>query len=261
MGAWGWKLFQNDDACDIQDSYKEKLIVGQTDEEAEKSIIEEFELNRNLELWIPLAVTEWKVGRLGGRAKENALRGIEEELSDLENRWKPEYISKRRDELLRVREQLQTEMPPKKKLRLPSWAWKCPWPVGSVLQYKLHYLKSDNTFANQYVLLLIQGISETPPGKIPCETIAVSLYNWIGTQAPADAKCEWNDPPKLIDFITKNGHRYETYSILLSKDQIRESEVKCIRNKPFLPEDYKASKASGANNVYFEEAAFLTLYK
>ena len=242
MGAWGWKIFQNDDACDIRDTYKERVIVGDSDIDAENSVVEEFELNKFPSLWVPLALTEWKVGRLTETAKENAFRGIEEELSELEELWEPEHVKKRREELLRTREQLQSQMPARKKLRLPWWSWKCPWPAGSVLQYKLRYRDSDDPFADHYVLLLIQGISETPPGKIPKEKIAVSLYNWSSAQAPSSSKNEWENPPKLIPFVTQEGDRQEVRCITLLKQHIQDREIKCIRKSPFSPSDYKPSE-------------------
>lgn len=137
MGTWGTKIFQSDDACDIRDTYREKLIVGVPDEDAERTVIQEFSMDHRPDCWLPLAVTEWKVGRLSEHTKQMALQQIETELGCLTALWKPDQVLKRSKELLSIRETLQSDMPARKKLRMPSWAWKCPWPIGSVLQYML----------------------------------------------------------------------------------------------------------------------------
>ena len=45
MGSWDYKLFDNDDACDLKDDYREQIILGMSDEDAETYIIHEFELS------------------------------------------------------------------------------------------------------------------------------------------------------------------------------------------------------------------------
>lgn len=135
MGTWGWKIFQNDDAADINATYKEKLIVGIPDAKAEDDIVREFQLSQNINLWIPLAVTQWKLGRLSDRAKENALVSIENELSAIHELWEPDFVEKRRIELFQTKEILNSEMPKRKKLRTPVWAYKCPWHIGNAILF------------------------------------------------------------------------------------------------------------------------------
>lgn len=230
MGTWGVKIFQSDDACDVRDTYREKLIVGVPDEDAEHAVIREFSMDLCPDCWLPLAVTEWKVGRLSEHTKQMALQQIEIELECLADLWKPDQVLKRRKELLSVRETLQSNMPARKKLRMPSWSWKCPWPVGSVLQYKVLYPKENNPICGQYVMLLVVHISETKPDKIPCEVIAVALYNWHSDSAPSVSTLAGQKIP-LVNFRAKDGST-RPYHCILPAPMIQESEIKCISTSP-----------------------------
>lgn len=102
MGSWDYKLFDNDDACDIRDDYREKIIMGMNDDEAESFVISEFEMYKeeNYMLWLPLAVTEWKIGRLGDKVKGNALHAVKIELSEISEIWEPKYVENEKMNLL-----------------------------------------------------------------------------------------------------------------------------------------------------------------
>ena len=72
MGAWGEKIFDSDDACDIRDDFREAIILGKSDEEAEEKIVREYQEGlegQSETFWLPLAITEWKAGRLSKRVK------------------------------------------------------------------------------------------------------------------------------------------------------------------------------------------------
>ena len=40
MGAWGVKIFQSDVALDVKEEFKAELLLGKSDEEALKSVLE-----------------------------------------------------------------------------------------------------------------------------------------------------------------------------------------------------------------------------
>lgn len=128
-------------------------------------------------MWLSLAVSEWHVGRLSNDVIINALREIENELLNIHELWDQGNIDKRIGELDRCKRLLEGEMPSRKKLRKPAWVWKCPWPIGVVLQFKIKFPKDNNPFLDKYVMLAIVGISNTPQGKLPCECIAVRMYD------------------------------------------------------------------------------------
>lgn len=259
MGTWGIKIFQNDDAANLRRSYREKIILGVTDEEAEQATIQEFLIGNHFSLWLPLAVTQWEVGRLSEKVKENALFEIEEELSALDVLWKPEHISKRRKELVNAKNQLCSQPPVRKKLRMPGWAWKCPWPVGSILQFRIRFPKENNPLLDEYIMLQVLGVSQTPPGKIPCEVINVGLYLWHSKMPPAEQIKEIEKkPPALSGFLTRAGTICTSWCIM-PQAGFHGNEIKCIRETPFIPSGIEPIRDNGANNVMFQEIVCRTL--
>ena len=78
MGAWGPKLYQDDLATDIRDTYKEQLKRGKTGEQITKELLEEYEAilldsDEAPIFWFALADTQWELGRLEDKVKRNAL--------------------------------------------------------------------------------------------------------------------------------------------------------------------------------------------
>lgn len=260
MGTWGVKIFQSDDASDIRESYREQIIVGKSDLEVEEAIIQEFGEDPEEMFWLPLAVTEWKVGRLSERVREKAIDAIDRELNCLSEYWKESLIPKRKIELLHAKELLCSAMPARKKLRMPSWAWKCPWQLGSVLQYKMAAQQDNNPLLNEYVLLQIVGISETPSGKIPCEGIAVSLYDWHSPESPIDNIVKlMENPPQLVPLITLNGTRTRAHCIVVLPHMMSENDLKCVSEKPLTGFCGIPEPVYGPANVTLESHIIRTL--
>lgn len=260
MGTWGYKIFQNDDACDIRDTYKEKLVVGISDDDAEDAVIEEFAIDSDSNLWIPLGMTQWELGRLSNRVKVQALSAIELELNSLKEQWKPSLISKRKEELLSAQQKLCGKIPKKKTLKMPSWAYRCPWKVGNVLQYKVEYPREDNPISGCYVMLLVCGVAETPTGKIPCECFSVRLYNWYSRIEPVMILEEiLSHPPELVDFISRSGKKIVKQTILPSNDMIEKGAMKLISQLPLSHKEIDAVEVSSPMNSTFDELISRTL--
>src|SRR4051812_27311908 len=81
MGAWGTGIFQNDSASDIRDIYRSLLEQKVPDTEATQTVIAEYADSGpeiDAELWLALAGTQWKLGRLEPHVKDQALRVIDE---------------------------------------------------------------------------------------------------------------------------------------------------------------------------------------
>ncbi len=87
MGAWGKKFYENDDTCDIRDSYLSQLKECETDEEAYFKTLEqmrEYLENEDdaLIFWAALADTQWNMGRLREDVKAEAEVRIKRSLDD-----------------------------------------------------------------------------------------------------------------------------------------------------------------------------------
>lgn len=260
MGTWGAKIFDNDDARDVRETYRTQIILGSDDIAAEQAVIHEFSVGGVFSLWLPLAISQWEVGRLSSGVKEHALHEIESELKSLEDLWTPKLICKRREVLTAAQEQLLSPMPARKKLRVPSWAWQCPWPVGSVLQFRIQNPKENNPFLGEYVMLQILGISETPPNQIPCQSISVCLYRWHSKIPPSEQMPSIEaTPPALCKFLAPNGTLSLSRCFMPDKSMREINEIKCLQETPLVPFDIGAVQTGSPLNATFETAICRTL--
>ena len=121
MGTWNRKLFSNDTACDIRDTYIELLRNQYSEEEAYDRTCREYsELIGSEEepsFWFAIAAVQWQVGRLTPDVREKALSWIEahggmelwEGTRGGQERWETT--------LSELKELLMWEMPHKKKFK------------------------------------------------------------------------------------------------------------------------------------------------
>ena len=188
MPKWEEEMFYSDIAGIVKSEYKKLLSVNFNAEEAEHILVKHFEQHFGEDVftegyfWIALSLSEWHWGRLTRRAKENAHKWIE----ILEN----DISSSARQSLL---DTLNTPMPHAKKVRPPAYVSHCPWPVGSLLAYRIscsdHPHVTKSPFFGKYVLLRIVKINKNPITKLAPsagwdERMLVGLYNWIGDAIP-----------------------------------------------------------------------------
>lgn len=257
MGTWGPNIFQNDDAIDIRETYRTKLLLGLSDEDAEESIISEFGDDPNQLFWLPLAVSQWKVGRLSDRAKEKALATIQWEQTHIDEfGWKGKLPEKRRQILEETRKLLCSPMPQRKKLRLPWWSWKCPWPIGSVLQYKLTWPKENNPYLGHYVLLQIVGIYETPPDRLPEGKLAFHLYDWHSSTPPAEYLSSILEHGTGLIPLAPLPDGTERVALILdgiTKDVIKEHDIQCISKVPITQQKPSVIPMTYPPTLRFEE--------
>lgn len=187
MQTWK-KEITNSEICErILSEYRKLLSVGKHDEEAEKLLVDYFDSQLDDEpmlgrFWMALALYEWECGRLTQNAAVNARKWAMQHRDD---------ISKTAREMLLYT--LNMPMPPKKKIRLPSYVSHCPWPVGSLLAYRIissdHPHVTNSPYYAKYVLLRIIQIRKHPvtqlaPNDAWDERMLVGLYNWIGDSIP-----------------------------------------------------------------------------
>ncbi|RKN18958.1 hypothetical protein D7147_16285 [Micromonospora musae] len=125
MGAWGPGLFSDDTACDVRDEYREMLEDGLDDDEATQWMLDAYadaldDPDEATSVWLALAVTQSKLGRLDPRVRERAVAAIDKG-ADLA-RWSetPRLAAKRRDVLDKARAQLTGPQPQREKVRPPS---------------------------------------------------------------------------------------------------------------------------------------------
>ncbi|MFI5490510.1 hypothetical protein [Micromonospora echinaurantiaca] len=125
MGAWGPGLFSDDVACDVRDEYRELLEDGVNDDEATRRMLDSYaaaldDPDTATFVWLALAVTQSKLGRLDPTVRDRAVAAIDSG-ADLE-RWSdnPRLADKRREVLGKARAQLTGPQPQRRKVRRPS---------------------------------------------------------------------------------------------------------------------------------------------
>lgn len=124
MGAWGPGLFSDDTACDVRDDYRELLEDGLSDDVATQTILDRYadalrDPDDRSVVWLALAFTQSKVGRLDAAVRDEALRIIETG-ADLQ-RWEDPAVRRKREAALeKVRLQLFGPQPARKRLRPPK---------------------------------------------------------------------------------------------------------------------------------------------
>ena len=164
MGAWGYRLYSDDVACDVKEYYTKCLHSGLSDIEAEKATIESFseELSdsddRDIVIYA-LADTEWNLGRLSDEVKKRAIMSIDSgnNLKLWENSG-DKIFNCRKSVLNKLKDKLLSPMPQKKKISKPR-IYKCEWQLGDVFAYKFKSEAIQNyEYFNRY--LLIQKVSE-----------------------------------------------------------------------------------------------------
>ena len=162
MGADGVGLFQDDTADDVRGTYREALEDGRSDEEAEQAVLAEFadgldDPDDGPVIWLALAFTQSKLGRLTELAHHQALAVIDSG-TDL-HRWQGQghaAVRQRTKVLEKIRAQLDGPQPERKKVRRPSRTTSALTP-GAVLAYqapsgRFHLMRVARMEDNRYYL-------------------------------------------------------------------------------------------------------------
>lgn len=176
MGVWGTGLFQDDTASDIRDDYKDHLGNGLSGPEATARVLVEYKSSladphEAGVVWLALAATQWKQGRLDPDTLAQALEVIDSG-SDLQ-RWSAgsSDFAKRKAALEKLRIQLTSPQPEAKKVRKHVLAT-CDWPVGTLIAYRLN--------SGNLAMLRVIGDHKDKGGTFPvCEVL-----DWTGTETP-----------------------------------------------------------------------------
>lgn len=244
MGAWGTGLYQDDTAYDIKEDYITYLKVGMTNEEATRKIIEEndwcFEYeDEGALLWFALADTQWKYGRLLDEVKEKAIRCIDSGV-DLE-KWREEdekLCEKRKKVLEALKERLNSEQPPEKKVSKIKF-YRAYWEVGDILLYQiLNKELEGHKWYKKYILLKVVGNEKLYVGSLPRDVYyheedIISLYNWIGNKKPDIETIKRLQIIMLDEFTDGDNEEIEKYIGVFhpTKKELKKLNIEVLRNE------------------------------
>ncbi len=241
MGTWGTGLYQDDTTCDVKEEYLNLLKIGTEPKEAMEEMIINWEdciedVEEGPLFWFALAETQWRYGLLDEKVKEIALQYIEEGI-DLE-RWEEDQklYTKRKTELEKLKEKLESEQPKGKKIPKMTFQ-RANWKIGDIILYQiLNEDLKDHKWYKKYVLLKMAGTRKSNIGSLPREIYyneydLLSLYNWIGDK---EIDIEKIDELKII-FI-REGTVYDPSEVtivgdyFLEKKDLKKINAKVIKN-------------------------------
>ncbi|MCU0904817.1 MAG: hypothetical protein MUE83_13225 [Tabrizicola sp.] len=175
MGSWGVALFSDDLACDVRDEYQAALTDGLTGDGARDRVLFRFaaalaDTEAAPLVWLALAATAWKLGRLDDITRDLAL-GIIVRREGLE-RWDEAGLGTRREaELQKLADTLRgPQKPPvaaKKKRGFVS-----AWVVGEIVGYRQD--------GGKWLALHVVAHTQGEVGAFP----VVNLLDWTSETAP-----------------------------------------------------------------------------
>lgn len=188
MATWETEIFRGELAQTVKSEYRKLLSVNKTGEEAEYLVVHSFLSDiapgskEEGRMWLALALREWQLGRLTQNAWDKAQQWAAYPWEEISSNAIQTLLST-----------LDSPMPESKKIRPPSYVSHCPWPVGSLLAYRIissdHPHVTQSPFYGKYVLLRIVMIKRHPitwlaPDAGWNESMLVGLYDWIGDAKP-----------------------------------------------------------------------------
>lgn len=174
MGTWGTGIFDDDDAADVKEDYRDLVADGNSGEQATDILLNKWKSDlEDTVFWLALAATQWACGRLEDRVKSHALEIISSG-ADL-NRWKEagdnNALRKRTAVLERLRIQLSSQQRKQTKIRKP-YRSTTDWERGELIAYNLE--------SGKRIIFRVLGVKEDKGGAYPvCE-----ILDWIGDSIP-----------------------------------------------------------------------------
>jgi len=174
MGTWRTGIFDDDDAADVKEDYRNLVADGNSGEQATAILLQKWKSSIDSTVfWLALAATQWRCGRLEDRVKSRALE-IVESGADLE-RWKQSGdrnpLKKRTAVLERLRTQLTSPQPKPAKIR-KLYRSTTDWERGELIAYTLQ--------SGKRIIFRVLGVKSDKGGAYPvCE-----ILDWVGDSIP-----------------------------------------------------------------------------
>jgi len=135
VGAWGPGVYQNDDALDLRDRWRDLVGVGFDPQDVGRRLVSELGLGNDpgdSPSWLALADLLWSSGRLTGEVRKRALR-IVRDRGDLE-RWDDGHRRARERALAQLERRLLARMPRPRPIK-PLHP--CDWKRGELLVWRM----------------------------------------------------------------------------------------------------------------------------
>jgi hypothetical protein len=191
MGVWGPAVFSDDTASDVRESFREWIGDGLSAAEATERVLHEYASSRDdpndgPPLWLGLAVTQWKCGRLQSEVQAKAIEIIDSGI-DI-RRWSgnAKQMKARQAILDKTRELLLSPQPPPKRIS-KTFRQSNDWEVGELISYR--------TAAGKYVVFRVLGHHIDKGGKAP----EMDLLNYYSDAPPALEDARALSPRPMVE--------------------------------------------------------------
>jgi hypothetical protein len=163
MGTWGAGIFSDDTAADVREEYRSHLEDGLSGVEATDKVLHEFresldDVDASPPLWLSLAATQMKLGRLEDRVQKRSLQIIDEGLDLARFADQPKLLKARKRVLEKLRTQLLEPQRSPVKVR-PSVVSDCDWEAGEIVGFQRS--------SGEWLPLFVQGIGEKRRSRYP----------------------------------------------------------------------------------------------
>lgn len=183
MGATGPAIFSDDTTADIRTTYRDLLEDQVPDDEATRQVIARYQAELPADeahlLWLALAATQTKLGRLDEDVRARALHVIDKgEGLHLWVEAGPRQLAKRQAVLAALRDQLTGPQPPRRPLRRPPRIVTDLNP-GDVLSF--------TSASGRMALLKVARIDDHGMGDLPI----LQRLDWTGRKPPASWRLQW----------------------------------------------------------------------
>ncbi len=194
MGAWGTRLFDDDEAADLRAGYRTYLADAQSDAGATDLAAKSFDaaLERpgdSTSFWLALGAVQWQWGRLDPRVRKACLDIIDEG-SDLAKWTDPKDRARRERVLADLRARLLAPHPAAKPMPKPIAVQLPGWEPGEVIGRRLPN--------GRYALMHVLGYHLW--SALQVKAPKVTVLGWFADSEP--------DPAALqkLTYINHNGH-------------------------------------------------------
>lgn len=235
MGAWGVGLYDNDDALDIKEAYKDMLTNGKTPEEAGKIIIKDYGWMLNDPetepiFWFTLADMQWKMGIMTEDVRDRAISWIDSGKD--QEFWKvtsPKTLKKRIEKLEELRRKLLSPMPKAKKIaqrKLYCFEWNLNLGDITAHPFESEYAL-QNGYAGRYFYIQKLGDKVYTPYRFPIVGVKISMSK----QEPNME--EWQRLSNIIIWPKKiAGETVESVAIQVTSKRTAPKKLTFIGNSP-----------------------------
>lgn len=234
VGADGPGLFSDDTACDVRDEYREALEDGAGDSEAESAVLRRFadaltDPDEWMVVWLALAVTQSRLGRLSETVREQALT-ILDAGGDLV-RWHEAgagAVRRRAAVLDKVRAQLEGPQPSPRGIRRRRRPRSSLSGIGQVLAHQ--------TGRGRVHLMRVTALVDLRCDVQP----VIRLLDYVGTAAP---------DPSLLPQVPDRRRRppWKKVDFRVIDDDATQRErvgLHVVGSMPATPPDLQAPKAA-----------------